>query len=186
MDYAVPYPSGLPDFDITLTGVPTNANPLGVKGSGQAGAIAAPQAIIAAVLDALAPLGVRSYRHAGHAGTHLARDQGGDAHMIGRRQLGLGAAALALSPVIHRGARRRQRQERASRCTSAEPQVFDPHQSGVNATQEHAALIYDTLFTWDGNMVPRRRWWSAGANPTTASCTPSPCGRASSSTTARR
>jgi aerobic carbon-monoxide dehydrogenase large subunit len=58
MDYALPYASDLPAFDITLTGVPTNANPLGVKGSGQAGAIAAPQAIIAAVLDALAPLGV--------------------------------------------------------------------------------------------------------------------------------
>ena len=48
----------LPDLNITLTGVPTNANPLGVKGSGQAGAMASPQAIIAAVLDALAPLGV--------------------------------------------------------------------------------------------------------------------------------
>ena len=58
MDYALPYANDLPDFDITLTGVPTNANPLGVKGSGQAGAIAAPQAIIGAVLDALAPLGV--------------------------------------------------------------------------------------------------------------------------------
>jgi carbon-monoxide dehydrogenase large subunit len=58
MDYALPYASDLPDFDITLTGVPTDANPLGVKGSGQAGAIAAPQAIIAAVLDALAPIGV--------------------------------------------------------------------------------------------------------------------------------
>ena len=58
MDYALPFANDLPDFDITLTGVPTNANPLGVKGSGQAGAIAAPQAIIAAALDALAPLGV--------------------------------------------------------------------------------------------------------------------------------
>jgi carbon-monoxide dehydrogenase large subunit len=58
MDYALPYASDLPDFDITLSGVPTNANPLGVKGSGQAGAIASPQAVIAAVLDALAPLGV--------------------------------------------------------------------------------------------------------------------------------
>jgi len=38
--------------------VPTAANPLGVKGSGQAGAIAAPQAIICAILDALAPRGV--------------------------------------------------------------------------------------------------------------------------------
>jgi carbon-monoxide dehydrogenase large subunit len=58
MDYALPRAADLPPLDITLSGVPTNANPLGVKGSGQAGAIAAPQAIIAGVLDALAPLGV--------------------------------------------------------------------------------------------------------------------------------
>jgi len=48
----------LPALEITLNGVPTKANPLGVKGAGQAGAMAAPQAIICAVLDALAPLGV--------------------------------------------------------------------------------------------------------------------------------
>lgn len=58
MDYALPRADDLPDFAITLSGVPTNANPLGVKGSGQAGAMAAPQAIVCAVLDALAPLGV--------------------------------------------------------------------------------------------------------------------------------
>ncbi len=58
MDYTLPRAADLPDFDITLSGVPTNANPLGVKGAGQAGAMAAPQAIICAVLDALAPLGV--------------------------------------------------------------------------------------------------------------------------------
>jgi aerobic carbon-monoxide dehydrogenase large subunit len=58
MDYALPRAAHLPDFDVTLSGVPTDANPLGVKGSGQAGAMAAPQAIICAVLDALAPLGV--------------------------------------------------------------------------------------------------------------------------------
>ncbi len=58
MDYPLPRADDLPDLDITLTGVPTSANPLGVKGSGQAGAMAAPQTIICAVLDALAPLGV--------------------------------------------------------------------------------------------------------------------------------
>lgn len=58
MDYTLPRASHLPDFDVTLSGVATNANPLGVKGAGQAGAMAAPQAIICAVLDALAPLGV--------------------------------------------------------------------------------------------------------------------------------
>jgi carbon-monoxide dehydrogenase large subunit len=58
MDYALPRAEDLPDFAVTLTGVPTTANPLGVKGSGQAGAIASPQAIVVAILDALAPLGV--------------------------------------------------------------------------------------------------------------------------------
>jgi len=58
MDYTVPRAADLPDLDIRLHGVPTSANPLGVKGAGQAGAMAAPQAVIAAVLDALAPLGV--------------------------------------------------------------------------------------------------------------------------------
>jgi carbon-monoxide dehydrogenase large subunit len=58
MDYQLPRAIDLPDLNITLTGIPTEANPLGVKGAGQAGAIAAPQTIISAVLDALAPLGV--------------------------------------------------------------------------------------------------------------------------------
>ncbi len=59
MDYALPRADDLPDLAIQLNGVPTNANPLGVKGAGQAGAIAAPQAVISAILHALAPLGVR-------------------------------------------------------------------------------------------------------------------------------
>ncbi|HEX4369689.1 MAG TPA: xanthine dehydrogenase family protein molybdopterin-binding subunit [Rhodopila sp.] len=58
MDYQIPRAVDLPDLDVTLTGVPTSANPLGVKGSGQAGAIAAPQTVISAILDALTPLGV--------------------------------------------------------------------------------------------------------------------------------
>ncbi|MBI3517081.1 MAG: molybdopterin-dependent oxidoreductase, partial [Proteobacteria bacterium] len=58
MDYALPRADDLPDLDIHLVEVPTDVNPLGVKGSGQAGCIAAPQTIVNAVLDALAPLGV--------------------------------------------------------------------------------------------------------------------------------
>ncbi|MEJ1979090.1 MAG: molybdopterin cofactor-binding domain-containing protein [Acetobacteraceae bacterium] len=58
MDYALPRADDLPDLAIHLNGVPTNANPLGVKGAGQAGAIAAPQAVVAAILHALSPLGV--------------------------------------------------------------------------------------------------------------------------------
>ena len=58
MDYALPRADDLPPFDITLAELPTSANPLGVKGSGQAGCIAAPQTIINAIVDALAPLGI--------------------------------------------------------------------------------------------------------------------------------
>ncbi|HEX2942804.1 MAG TPA: xanthine dehydrogenase family protein molybdopterin-binding subunit [Rhodopila sp.] len=58
MDYQIPRAADLPDLAVTLSGVPTTANPLGVKGCGQAGAIAAPQTVISAILDALAPLGV--------------------------------------------------------------------------------------------------------------------------------
>ena len=58
MDYALPRADDLPPFDITLAELPTSVNPLGVKGSGQAGCIAAPQTIINAVVDALASLGI--------------------------------------------------------------------------------------------------------------------------------
>jgi carbon-monoxide dehydrogenase large subunit len=58
MDYCLPRAADLPNLEIHLNGVPTTANPLGSKGAGQAGAIAAPQAVVSAVLDALAPLGI--------------------------------------------------------------------------------------------------------------------------------
>jgi aerobic carbon-monoxide dehydrogenase large subunit len=61
MDYALPRADDLPALDVTLAELPTASNPLGVKGSGQAGAIAAPQTVLNAVLDALAPLGVRAF-----------------------------------------------------------------------------------------------------------------------------
>jgi carbon-monoxide dehydrogenase large subunit len=58
MDYALPRAGDLPPLDITLAELPTGANPLGVKGAGQAGCMAAPQTIINAILDALLPLGI--------------------------------------------------------------------------------------------------------------------------------
>ncbi|KRE09857.1 hypothetical protein ASE63_04900 [Bosea sp. Root381] len=58
MDYAMPRADDLPFFDLEMVEVPTKANPLGVKGSGQAGCIGAPQTVMNAILDALRPLGV--------------------------------------------------------------------------------------------------------------------------------
>jgi carbon-monoxide dehydrogenase large subunit len=54
MDYTLPRASDLPDLAITLReDQPTEANGLGVKGTGQAGCIAAPQAVMAAIRDAV-------------------------------------------------------------------------------------------------------------------------------------
>ena len=58
MDYAMPRAGDLPAFEVHFEERPTGVNPLGVKGTGQAGCIAAPQTIINAILDALAPLGI--------------------------------------------------------------------------------------------------------------------------------
>jgi carbon-monoxide dehydrogenase large subunit len=59
MDYALPRAQDLPVFAGGLNNSePTKANPLGVKGTGQAGSIAAPQTIMNAVLNALSPLGI--------------------------------------------------------------------------------------------------------------------------------
>lgn len=57
-DYCIPRAADLPDLDIRFAGVPTASNPVGAKGAGQAGCIAAPQTVVHAVLDALAPLGI--------------------------------------------------------------------------------------------------------------------------------
>ncbi len=58
MDYALPRAADLPEFRIEFRETPTRRNPLGVKGAGQAGAIAAPPTIVNAIMDALEPFGV--------------------------------------------------------------------------------------------------------------------------------
>ena len=59
MDYALPRASDLPAFSSELDeGQPCTHNPLGAKGCGESGAIGAPAAVVSALLDALAPLGV--------------------------------------------------------------------------------------------------------------------------------
>lgn len=59
MDYGVPRADQLPMFETDRTVTPTPVNPLGVKGAGEAGTIAATPAVVNAVLDALAPFGIR-------------------------------------------------------------------------------------------------------------------------------
>jgi carbon-monoxide dehydrogenase large subunit len=53
MDYCMPRAGDLPSFQIAMTSTPCPSNPLGIKGCGEAGAIAAPAAVINAITDAL-------------------------------------------------------------------------------------------------------------------------------------
>jgi carbon-monoxide dehydrogenase large subunit len=53
MDYAMPRADDMPDFGVGMTITKCPSNPIGVKGCGEAGAIAAPAAVINAVTDAL-------------------------------------------------------------------------------------------------------------------------------------
>ncbi|WP_375461568.1 xanthine dehydrogenase family protein molybdopterin-binding subunit [uncultured Enterovirga sp.] len=53
MDYTMPRAGDLPDFDIGMTVTVCPSNPLGMKGCGEAGAIAAPPAVVNALTDAL-------------------------------------------------------------------------------------------------------------------------------------
>ena len=59
MDYTIPRADGIPLIELHLIEVPCATNPMGIKGAGEAGAIGAPPACINALLDALAPYGVR-------------------------------------------------------------------------------------------------------------------------------
>ena len=59
LDYAIPKAENVPSFETARTVTPSPANPLGVKGAGETGTIAASPAVINAVVDALSPFGVR-------------------------------------------------------------------------------------------------------------------------------
>jgi carbon-monoxide dehydrogenase large subunit len=57
-DYAMPHASDLPAFETSHTEVRPKVNPLGARGVGEGATIGATPAVVNAVLDALAPLGV--------------------------------------------------------------------------------------------------------------------------------
>ena len=57
-DYCIARAEDLPTIEFAYNVVPCRTNPLGVKGAGEAGAIGAPPALVNAVVDALAELGI--------------------------------------------------------------------------------------------------------------------------------
>jgi aerobic carbon-monoxide dehydrogenase large subunit len=59
MDYAAPKAEFLPMYQNDRTETPSPLNPLGAKGIGELATIGSTPAIVNAVVDALAPLGIR-------------------------------------------------------------------------------------------------------------------------------
>jgi carbon-monoxide dehydrogenase large subunit len=58
IDYGIPRADTLPPFTVDFSPVPSPTNPLGAKGVGEGGAVAGTPAVMNAILDALASLGV--------------------------------------------------------------------------------------------------------------------------------
>jgi carbon-monoxide dehydrogenase large subunit len=59
MDYCMPRADDVCSMEVGSNPVPTKLNPLGVKGAGEAGTVGALPAVMNAIMDALAPLGVK-------------------------------------------------------------------------------------------------------------------------------
>jgi aerobic carbon-monoxide dehydrogenase large subunit len=59
LDYAMPRAQMVPNMEVKSNPVPTKYNPLGAKGAGEAGTVGAMPAVMNAIVDALAPLGVK-------------------------------------------------------------------------------------------------------------------------------
>ena len=85
MDYAMPRAADMPFMKVESNPCPTGLNPLGAKGAGEAGTVGALPAVVNAVLDALAPLGVtriempttpdRVWRRSGRRGPDTATER---------------------------------------------------------------------------------------------------------------
>jgi len=87
MDYCMPRADDVCAMEVGSNPVPTKLNPLGVKGAGEAGTVGALPAVMNAIMDALAPLGVReldmpatadrvwrAIRRSGHASDRAAHE----------------------------------------------------------------------------------------------------------------
>ncbi|HEY8841016.1 MAG TPA: molybdopterin cofactor-binding domain-containing protein [Candidatus Dormibacteraeota bacterium] len=59
LDYSIPGIGEIPHLEVDRTVTPSTTNPLGAKGIGEAGTIAASPAVINAICDALSPLGIK-------------------------------------------------------------------------------------------------------------------------------
>ena len=134
MDYTMPRAGDLPSFKVAMTSTPCPSNPLGIKGCGEAGAIAAPAAVINAITDALGP---RGHRHAGDAAGGVAR--GAEvAHQDGR---GIGRThhvRLRISSPAVRGRRRQAaRLQQRGQAAGRRPHADPDHEAAAGEPQGH-------------------------------------------------
>ena len=104
MDYCMPRADNLPSFKVDTTVTRCPGNPLGIKGCGEAGAIAAPAAVINAITDAIGT------EESGHAGD-VASGVVGAAEGQQQPQGGVGETRCTNSNIT---ARRRCGRRRAS------------------------------------------------------------------------
>ncbi len=72
-----------------------------------------------------------------------------------RGRSGLRCVMLALLAMLVMPLAANAQQKVLRVVPQGEVKIFDPHQSQVNLTSMHAGLVYDTLFSWDADMVPR-------------------------------
>jgi carbon-monoxide dehydrogenase large subunit len=59
MDYLIPTAKEVPDWETGMTVTPSPHHPIGAKGVGESATVGSPPAVVNAVIDALAPYGVR-------------------------------------------------------------------------------------------------------------------------------
>ena len=81
----MPRADDLPSFKLDTIETPCPSNPLGIKGCGEAGAIASPPAVINAITDAL---GHEDVDYAGDAAGRLAGSSEGRRRSAPRNELG--------------------------------------------------------------------------------------------------
>ena len=114
LDYAVPRAAWFPDIELDETVTPSPVNPLGVKGVGEAGAIASTAAVANAVIDALGPLGIR------HLDMPYTRPDRVAGHPVREGRPGMIPAAFAYQrPATLDAAARRARGRRTGRPRSS-------------------------------------------------------------------
>ena len=100
MDYTMPRADHMPPIEFETVEILCKTNPLGIKGSGEAGAIGAPPAVINAVVDALDRARRAPCRHAGDGARALASPAPGQGSVTAARDHAtLVEALVALAEV---------------------------------------------------------------------------------------